>query len=153
MFWLRCISLNSSFIWKRSFFTNVRTKRVHSYFLLKLRTDSIPDSPSFVSLATSYFSSNIISSNVCTNFFCTDFFEVRTDNTQHEIYLYFVGDIYSCWFWTIKLAKHNNFHKWFEKLPLGTWTFLTIFGRKRNCIIFQYGFVYNHRFKKAGGGT
>ena len=37
--------------------------------------------PGVLSLATSYFSSNIISSNVRTNYSCTSLFEVRTDNT------------------------------------------------------------------------
>ena len=58
---------------------NVRTKIVYeAYVLLKVRTDYIPNSPPFVSLAISYFSSNIISLNVRTNYFCTPLFEVKT---------------------------------------------------------------------------
>ena len=49
-------------------------------------------------------------------------------------------------------VKTIIFIKWFEKFPLGTLTFLAVFWRKRNCIIFKYDFVYNHRLKKHGGG-
>ena len=41
--------------------------------------------------------------------------------------------------------------KLFEKFPLGTLPFFAVFGRKRNCIIFQYGFIESP-FKKTGGG-
>ena len=41
--------------------------------------------------------------------------------------------------------------KRFEKYHLDAFTFLAIFGQKMNCIIFQYGFVYNQTLKKKGG--
>ena len=73
---------------------NARTEEVHETdVLLKASTDSIPNSSSFVSLATLYFSSNIISLNVHTNYFCTWLFEVIIDNTQQEKYLHIMRDI------------------------------------------------------------
>ena len=67
---------------KKKILRNVLTKRVHDTdILLRVCIDSIPNSSSFLSLATSYFSSNRISSNVHTNYFCIPLFEVKTDNT------------------------------------------------------------------------
>ena len=55
---------------KKNSLYNIRTKRVYeTYFVLKVRMDSIPDSSYFVELATSYFSLNRISLNVCTTLF------------------------------------------------------------------------------------
>ena len=63
-------------------FCNVHTKIVHeTYFMLKVRTYSIPIYDYFVSLYTLYSSSNITSSNVHMNYFCDPLFEVKTDNT------------------------------------------------------------------------
>ena len=61
---------------------NVRTKRVHKIdFLLKVHTESVPNYASFVSLDTSYFSSNIISSDKNTNYLCTLLLKVKENNT------------------------------------------------------------------------
>ena len=45
------------------------------------------------------------------------------------------------------------FIKWFEKFSLGILTFWPFFGQRRNCIIIQYGSVYNHRSKTGVGGV
>ena len=66
---------------KKKILCDVRTKRVHETdFILMLRTNSIPNYYSFVSLSTLYFSSNRFCSNVRTNYFCTPLFEAKTEN-------------------------------------------------------------------------
>ena len=61
--------------------------------MLKVRTDYITSSASFVSLAISYLSSSRISLNVCTNNFCTLLFKVKIDHTQQEKYFHIVRDL------------------------------------------------------------
>ena len=110
---------------------NVHTKRVYETdVVFNVHTDYIPNSSSFVSMATLYFSSNRVSSNVRTNYFCIPLFDVRTDNTQQEKYLHIVCNLWSSWFWKIQLARKIIFIKWFEKFPLDTLTCLAISDRR-----------------------
>ena len=62
-------------------------------FLLKLPTNSIPNSASFVSLATLYFISNRFCLNVCANYFFTLLLKVKTDDKQQEKYLHIVRNL------------------------------------------------------------
>ena len=69
---------------KNNILCNARTKRVHEKcFNLKARTNFIPNSASFVSLATSYFSANRLCSNVRADYFCTLLLEVKTENKSY----------------------------------------------------------------------
>ena len=72
----------NNFSGKEDFLKCMYKKRPRNIFLLMVHMSYIPNSSSFLSLATSYFKPNRFYLNVCTNHFCTSLLKVKTDNTS-----------------------------------------------------------------------
>ena len=74
---------------KKKTLRNIITKIVHKTFFCWCYINKIiPNSASFVLLATSYLSSNRFCSNISTNCSCTPFRQVKTENRIMENYVH-----------------------------------------------------------------
>ena len=78
--------------------------------------------------------------------------EVKTDNTQQENHLHIVRDLYSCFIQMARWGKTIIFIKLFQKSPLGTIPFLTVYERCRYCNFYWYDFALNCHLKDYVGG-
>ena len=91
--WLRCILLNSSFFWKRTFFEIYVQKELMKNNLTWRYIKIIFPIMLVLIIVCFVFHCKHICSNVSTDYFCTLLLRVKTENTPQDKYLYIIRNL------------------------------------------------------------